>query len=895
MGKAYTETAAGEAHSLDEMNGHSVVFRRSLYFRSGSDADEFRCSGAGMASVTSFAAGEAAKAGAPTQATAHTRQIRRVAVLGAGTMGARIAAHIANAGVPVVLLDMIPPDGMLTGTPAQAGQASRNRLVLGALESLKKAKPAAFYTAGSARLITPGNFDDDLKLVADCDWIVEAVAENLDIKRALLAKVEQHRKPGTIVTTNTSGLPVASIVEGMSEELRRHWFGTHFFNPPRYMRLVEIIATPDTDAADVAAIARFCDQRLGKAVVRSHDTPNFIANRIGTFSMLNAIRLMMDEDLTIEEVDMLTGAALGWPKSGTFRLGDMVGVDVLAHVATNFAAQAERIGDERRDVALPPFVAEMLARKWLGDKTQQGFYKKAGKDEQGREVRLALAWKTFEYHPSERPKFAALDMAKNVEQTAVRIPQLLHADAKKDRPAAFYWPLLTELFTYAANRVPPEPHPIAESIVEIDIAMKTGFNWELGPFEMFDAAGVRATTEKMRALGLPIAANVEKLLAAAGGSGEATWYKDDASVASGRLYFDPGSGAYRPVIAPEGTASLATIKRARGVVRRNAGASVIDLGDGVAAIELHSKMNAIGDDIVSLIAQTLKPASQQVADFEAFVITGDGTNFSVGANLMQLLLAMQDQEWDEMELMVRAFQNMTQAIKFCTRPVVAAPYGICLGGGAEIAIHAAARQPHAELYMGLVESSVGLIPAGGGCKELLLRAIEAGTSIRPDARGDGIEMFEALKSGFETIAMAKVSTSAAEARSLGFVRPSDQITMNRARLLTDAAARARALASAGYSAPVPRNDIAVPGKDALASLELAVWTMREGEFISVHDAKVANWAGYALCGGRVTAGTVVSEQYLLDLEREAFLSLCGEKKTQERIAFTLKTGKPLRN
>jgi 3-hydroxyacyl-CoA dehydrogenase len=758
--------------------------------------------------------------------------------------------------------------------------------VLAAIDGLKKAKPAAFYAPDAARLITAGNLDDDLRLIADCDWILEAVAENLEIKRALLAKVAEHRKPGAIVTTNTSGLPVASIVEGMPEELRRHWFGTHFFNPPRYMRLVEIIATPETDAADLETIARFCDRRLGKAVVRSNDTPNFIANRIGTFEMLNAIRLMMEQNLTIEEVDTLTGAVLGWPKTGTFRLGDLVGVDVLAHVATNFAAQAERIGDERADVGLPDFVKEMLARKWLGDKAQRGFYKKAGKDEQGRDVRLGLDWKTLEYRPSARAKFPALEMAKNIEQTSARIPQLLHAGVAKDKAAAFYWPLLTELFTYSANRLPPGPNAITDSIVEIDTAMKTGFNWELGPFEIFDAAGVRATTEKMRAAGMPVAASVEKLLAV----GE-SWYRDDPSVASGRVYFDPVSGAYKPVVVPEGTASLATIKRAHGVVRKNAGASVVDLGNGVAAIELHSKMNALGDDIVSLITQTLKPTSQQVADFEAFVITGEGANFSVGANLMQLLLTMQDGEWDEVELAVRAFQNMTQAIKFCPRPVVVAPYGMCLGGGTEIALHAAARQPHAELYMGLVEAGVGLIPAGGGCKEMLLRAIDEGGAVR----GDELPVFEALRKNFETIAMAKVSTSAADARSLGFLRPADNVTMNRARLLTDASLRARAIADAGYSAPVPRTDIPAPGESVLATLKLAVWIMREGGFISDHDMKVADWAAYALCGGKVQPGTLVSEQYLLDLEREAFLSLCGEKKTQERIAFTLKTGKPLRN
>jgi 3-hydroxyacyl-CoA dehydrogenase len=823
-----------------------------------------------------------------TKPSTRHRQINKVAILGAGTMGSRIAAHVTNAGIPVVLLDIVPP-----GTDASAPKQDRNKIVLSALDGLKKSKPAAFYSPDNARLITVGNFEDDLALIAGCDWIIEVVAENMEIKRALLNKVQQHRRADSIVTSNTSGLPIHEIVEGMPMELRRHWFGTHFFNPPRYMRLLEIIATPDSDRDDMAAVEHFCDLRLGKAIVHAHDTPNFIANRIGTFSMSNAIRLMQQQGLTIEEVDTLTGAAIGWPKTGTFRLCDMVGVDVMAHVAKNFAAQAQSIRDEREDVGLAPFIEKMLEQKWLGDKTKQGFYKKEGKDAEGRDLRHVLDWQTLDYKPSMRPKFPSIEMAKNVEHTHGRIAQLLHGDPSKDKAAAFYWPFLTELFTYSANRVPE----IADNLVEIDRATKAGYNWELGPFEMFDAAGVRDTTEKMRTAGARISANVEKLLAYADKNGDAnpTWYKDDISVASGRVYFDPVTDSYQPVITSEGVTSLAVIKKAKGVVKKNPGASVIDLGDGVAAIELHSKMNALGDDIVNLITQTLKPSSEIVNNFEAFVITGDSANFSVGANLMQLLLGVQEEEWDEVEMAVRAFQNMTQAIKFCPRPVVVAPYGMCLGGGVEISLHAAARQAHAELYMGLVEAGVGLIPGGGGCKEMTIRSVEAGSSIRPDARGEGVEIFEALKKNFETIAMAKVSTSAAEARSFGFFRPSDVITINRERLLTDTKTKARALADAGYSAPVLRTDIPAPGESVLATLKLAVWTMREGQYISDHDVKIANWVAYALCGGKVTPGTLVSEQYLLDLEREAFLSLCGEKKTQERIAFTLKTGKPLRN
>lgn len=827
-----------------------------------------------------------------TNSSAPVRMIRRAAVLGAGTMGSRIAAHIANAGVPVVLLDIVPP-----GHEDSTVKAERNRFTLAALDSLKKSKPAAFYTPDAAKLITPGNFEDDMALIAGCDWIIEAVAENLEIKHGLYAKVDKHLRPDAILTSNTSGLPIASLAEGLPDTAKRYFFGTHFFNPPRYMRLLELIPLPETSAEAVATIAHFCDQRLGKSVVPSRDTPNFIANRVGTFSMGNAIRLMQAQGLTIEEVDALTGAPLGWPKTGTFRLGDMVGIDVFAHVARNFEAKAVSIGDERSDVKLPSFVDTMLEKKWLGDKAGQGFYRKEGKDSEGRDLRSVLDWQTLDYRPAERPKFPALEMTKNIESTRERAAQLLQGNPNTDKAARFYWPLLTELFTYAANRVSDTRNEPAANIVEVDTAMRTGFNWELGPFELFDAVGVRATTDKMRAGGSPIAANVEKLLSWADKNGEAnpTWYKDDAAVPSGRLYFDPFSATYQPVPAAEGMTSIATIKKAHGIVKKNAGASIVDLGDGVAAIELHSKMNALGGDIVSLIAQTLKPSSEQVASFEAFVITGDSTNFSVGANLMQLLLTIQDEEWDEADLAIRSFQNMTQAIKFCPRPVVVAPYGMCLGGGVEMSLHAAARQPHAESYMGLVETGVGLIPGGGGCKEMLLRSIEAGSSIRPDARGESVEIFEAIKKNFETIAKATVSTSAAEARGLNFLRSDDGITVNRDRLVADAKLRSRALADAGYTAPQPHTEIPAPGESVLATLKLAVWTMREGHYISDHDAKVANWAAYVLAGGRVTPGTPVSEQYLLDLEREAFLSLCGEKKTQERIAFTLKTGKPLRN
>ena len=806
-------------------------------------------------------------------------KIRKVAVLGAGTMGARIAAHVANAGLPCVLLDIVPP-----GTAADASKAERNKIVQAGFDGLKKSKPAAYTHPDHARFITIGNFDDDMKLIADCDWIIEAVAENLEIKRALLKKVESAARPDAIITTNTSGLPVAQIAEGFSENFRKHWFGTHFFNPPRYMRLLEIIPTPETDKQAIEAASYFSDVWLGKGIVNAKDTPNFIANRIGTFSALNVMRVMQELDLSIEEVDALTGSAVGWPKTGTFRLTDMVGLDILGHVVANMA---NNVKDERSDLKLPQWYQQMLERKLLGDKTKAGFYKKS-KDAQGKEERFAIDWKTLEYRPRQKPKFAALEMAKNVENTGERLKILLSGDPAKDKAAKFYWTILSDLWTYAANRVPE----IADSIVEIDQAMKLGFNWELGPFELWDAVGVEQTVARMKKEGKPVAANVEKLLS----SGAKAWYEPHPEVPSGRAYFDLDKIGYKPVPVAEGVWSV-TVAKSNGTksVKKNPGASLIDLGGGVGCLEFHSKMNSLGGDIVQLVTQTLKPGSALGANFDAFVIYNDAQNFSVGANIMQLLLAIQEEEWDEVDMAIRQFQGMTQAIKFSPKPVVSAPFGMCLGGGCEISLHAAARNPHAELYMGLVEVGVGLLPGGGGCKEMTLRAVDSAMSIRPDGRGESVELMEAMKKAFETVAMAKVSTSAAEARALGFLSEADHITANRDRVLTDAKARALEMVREGYAAPVMRTDIPAPGENILATLKLGVHMMRQGEFITEHEVKIGNKVAEVICGGNVSPGTPVSEQYLLDLEREGFKSLCGEKKTQERIAYTLKTGKPLRN
>jgi 3-hydroxyacyl-CoA dehydrogenase len=795
--------------------------------------------------------------------------VRRAAVLGAGTMGSRIAAHLANAGIPVLLLDMVP-----------AGEGDRGRLAKAALDALAKAKPAAFYEPSLAALLAPGNFEDDLGKLSQCDWVIEAVAEHLAIKTALLARVVPHLAPQAVLTTNTSGLPIAQIAAGLASH-RERFFGTHFFNPPRYMRLLEVIPTAESDPSVVAAFAAFADRILGKQVVKAHDTPNFIANRIGIAVMFNAASLMLEQGLTIEEVDALTGQAIGWPRTGTFRLADLVGIDILAHVAANFPQGVTQSG-------FSSVLEEIVKRGWLGDKAGQGFYKKS-RGEDGKDLRLVLDLATFEYRPSSKPALPTLEMAKNAATLQERLRLLLANDPAKDKAAAFLWPFLAALWNFAAERI----GEVADDAASIDRAMRAGFNWELGPFEMMDAAGVAPTVARMKSLGLPVNPRIEALLAA----GQPSWYAQD-----GRECFQPEKGKLEPVAAVPGHARVADFRRSHGVVRSNAGASLVDLGDGIGCIELHSLKNAIGGDVLALISAVLNPSSDAVRDFAGFVITGDREHFSVGANLMQLLLTAQEGEWEELAAVIHGFQQMTAAIKFCPRPVVAAPFGMTFGGGAEICLHAARRQPHAETYIGLVEAGVGLIPAGGGTKEMLLRAMDQASALAPPDPRDppsrfaqSAELATALKRTLETVAMAKVSTSAAEARPLGLFSTVDRITMNRERLLLDAKALATVLAGAGYTAPQPRTQIPAPGIAALATLETGIFLMGEAGFASEHDQKVARWAAYVLAGGRVTAGSPVSEQYLLDLEREAFLSLCGERKTQERIAFTLKTGKPLRN
>jgi len=796
--------------------------------------------------------------------------VRQAAVLGAGTMGSRIAAHLANSGIPVLLLDMLPKE---EGAP-------RNGLALSALEALAKAKPAAFYEPALAALISPGNFEDDLPRLAQCDWVIEAVAENLAVKTGLLGRVLPHLGEHALLTSNTSGLPLHEIAAGL-QGARERFFGAHFFNPPRYMRLLEVIPTAESDPAKVTAFAAFADRQLGKQVVFANDTPNFIANRIGVAVMFSAAAQMMAQGLTIEEVDALTGQAIGWPRTGTFRLADMVGIDILAHVAANFPQGVPAAG-------LAPILQGMIQRGWLGDKTGQGFYKKS-KAADGTELRMVLDLATFEYRPLVRAAIPALEMAKNAATLPERLRLLLANDPAKDKAAAFLGPFLISLWNYAANRI----GEVAEDAPSIDQAMRAGFNWEMGPFEMWDAAGVETTLARMGSLGVQPSPRAVALLAA----GHASWYADN-----GQQCFHPQRGRMEPVPVVAGHARAADFKRSRSTVRSNPGASLVDLGEEIGLIELHSPKNAIGGDILSLVSSVLRPESDAVRDFAGFVISGDRDNFSVGANLMQMLMLAQEGEWEELDAIIRAFQQMTAAIKFCPRPVVVAPFGLTLGGGAEICLHAARRQAHAETYIGLVEAGVGLIPAGGGTKEMLLRAVDIALALAvpepkdpPSRFAQSSELCTALRHTLETIAMAKVSTSAANARTLGLLAVADGITMQRERLLLDAKTQAATLAATGYGPPQPRRQIPAPGNAVLSTLETGIFLMGEAGFASPHDQKIAGWLAYILCGGRVTSGTLLTEQYLFDLEREAFLSLAGERKTQERIAYTLKTGKPLRN
>jgi 3-hydroxyacyl-CoA dehydrogenase len=767
-------------------------------------------------------------------------------------MGSRIAAHLANAGIPSLLLDISLPNQK---TPDQAARAG--------IDAALKSRPGAFFLPEGVRLITTGNFDDDLPKIKDCDWIVEAVSEDLAIKRALYDKLVQHRTPGTVVSTNTSGIPLAQIAEGYSDEFREHFLGVHFFNPPRYLHLAELIPGTATRPDILSGVADFCDLHLGKGVVPCKDTPNFIANRIGTFFGSTVQSLTVNHDLTIEEVDALTGPLIGLPKSASYRLLDIVGIDVWDHVTKNlYDAAPNDLFRER--FKTEPFILEIIARGWLGDKRGQGFFKRVGKD---REIH-AIDRKTLEYHPAAQVRFPSLESVRRVEPLADRLKALVALDDKAGR---FLWQLLSDHVLYAAHMVPG----ISDRIVEVDRAMRWGYANELGPFELWDALGFVETARRIEAgwngsepRVLP--ENVQRML----NSGAHSFYRDaDVNGEPRTEYFDlAGGNRYTVIETRPGITVLSGVKRARGVVEKNAGASLVNLGDGVLCCEFHGKMNALGEDVFSMLQTGLAKLGN---GFDAMVIGNQGENFSVGANLMMVLLGAQEQEWDELNAAINRFQQINMAIKYSPRPVVAAPFGMSLGGGCEIPMHCARVQASAELYMGLVEVGVGLIPGGGGCKEMLLRSRD-------------------LRGIFEQIGYGKVSSSAAEARQFKYLRDGDGISMNAERLIDDAKQLALSLIP-GYAPGAPKTDIKVTGADGFASLKMGIWMARQGGYISDYDVVVGEKLAHVLSGGRLTGTPEVSEQYLLDLEREAFLSLCGRAETQQRMQHMLKTGKALRN
>jgi len=767
--------------------------------------------------------------------------IRSVSVLGAGTMGAQIAAHLGNAGVPVLLLD-------INADAAKQG-----------LERARRLKPDPAFTPDSWTLISTGGFDTDLLRLRESDWIVEAVVERLDIKRELLAKVDTVRRPGSIVTSNTSGIPIGTLADGRSDDFRQHWLGTHFFNPPRYLRLLEIIPTPETNPDVVAAISHFADHRLGKGVVVAKDSPNFIGNHIGLYAMMRILAVVARGEYTIDEVDTITGPALGRPKSATFRTLDLAGLDVLGHVVTNLR---ERLGDTpERDVwTLPAFFVQMLERGLTGEKNGQGFYKRVRKANGDSDI-LTLDPNTLEYGAKQRVKIASLEAAASVADVRERVRSLFRADDKAGR---FLRDTLAPTLVYTASVTPS----IAHSPDDVDRVLRWGFGWDLGPFELIDAIGIRQVVDAARDASPEIlTGGIPPLL--------------DEPLRNGRGVIRGGDV---PPAAPD-LQILRTAKERTAVVRKNAGASLVDVGDGVLCVEFHSKMNVVGDDTIQMLQAGLLEASR---NFVALVVGNDAPNFSAGANLMLLLLEAQEENWDDIDMTIRAFQQTMLALRYADVPVVVAPAGLTLGGGCEIALHGDRIQAAAETYMGLVEVGVGLIPAAGGTKEMLARAVET----IPPGTSDHLPV---VQRAFETIAFAKMSTSGPDAERLGYLRSVDAITMNRERLLSDAKARALGRVADGYHAPPRRSVIPVGGDAVLAPLKLGIHLAWRAGRISDHDALIGRKLATVMAGGSLPHPSTVGEQDLLDLEREAFLGLLGERKTLERIQHTLKTGKPLRN
>ncbi|AWO00877.1 3-hydroxyacyl-CoA dehydrogenase [Chitinophaga alhagiae] len=798
------------------------------------------------------------------------RRINKVAVLGSGVMGSRIACHFAGVGVKVLLLDIVPKEpsdaekakGLTTDHPAV-----RNRIVNEALQAAIKSNPSPLYTKSAAKHITTGNFEDNMKDIAGCGWVIEVVVENLDIKKKVFDQVEQFRKPGTLITSNTSGIPIHLMAEGRSEDFRKHFCGTHFFNPPRYLRLLEIIPTPHTDPAVTDFLMHYGHLVLGKTTVLCKDTPAFIANRVGVFSIMAIFHIMQQMKLGIDEVDALTGPVIGRPKSATFRTADVVGIDTLVKVAKGVEENCPN--DEARNIMkIPPFLQKVVENNWLGDKTGQGFYKKT-KGEGGSKEILTLNLETMEYGPKQKAKFASIEAAKPVEDLKQRIKMLAGAS---DKAGQFYQQFHARLFSYVSHRIPE----IADDLYKVDDAMKAGFGWEIGAFETWDLLGVEAGIKTITDNGLTVADWVKDMLAA----GVQQFYK----VENGKkFYYDLATKAYKPV--PGADSFIILENYSSNIVWKNSAANVYDLGDGILGLDWKTKMNSIGGEVLEGVHKAIDLAEK---DFQGLVIGNDGANFSAGANVAMIFMLAAEQEYDELDMAIRLFQRSTMRIRYSSIPVIVAPHALTLGGGCEMSLHADKVQAAAETYIGLVELGVGLIPGGGGTKELTLRA--------SDEYQEGRIEMPILQEKYLTIAQAKVSTSAHEAFELGILRHGvDDISYNQSRVIADAKEKAIELASEGYVRPIERTDVKVMGRSALGAMLAGVNGMRFGNYISDHDVKIAQKLAYVMCGGDLSEPALVSEQYLLDLEREAFLSLCGERKTLERLQSVIKTGKPLRN
>lgn len=799
------------------------------------------------------------------------RKINEVAVLGSGVMGSRIAAHFANIGCKVYLLDIVPKE--LNDAEKKKGltlqdPAVRNRIAKDNLQNVLKAKPSPIYQNDFASRIYTGNFEDNMNWLSDCDWIIEAVVENLEIKKKVFDNVEKFRKPGTLITTNTSGIPVHLMNEGRSEDFQRHFFGAHFFNPPRYLQLLEIIPTPKTSKEVIDFLMWYGDLFLGKTNVLCKDTPAFIANRIGVLSIMAVFKLKNDLDLSIKEIDTLTGPLTGKPKSATFRTADVVGIDTLVKVANNVYKDCPN--DEARELfAIPDYVNKLVEKNWLGDKTGQGFYIKS-KDEKGEKVILELDPLTFEYKPSLKSKMASVTIARSIDNLKDRLKSL---HGGKDKAAEFLRLLNFHIFQYASYRIPE----ISDELYKIDDAMRAGFGWELGPFEIWDTLGIKRTVEQMTAANMKPADWVLKMLE----GGFTSFYKSENGK---KKYYDITSNSYKEIPGKSAFIILDNF-RSSEPVWKNSGATLHDIGDGIVDLEFQTKMNSIGSEILEAINKSIEIAEK---DFKGLVIGNNGQHFSAGANLAMIFMLATEQEFDEIDAAVRQFQKATMHIRYSNIPVVVAPHSLALGGGCEVCLHSDKVNASAETYIGLVEVGVGVIPAGGGTKEMTLRASDAYIE-------GGLELPE-LQKRFMNIATAKVATSAEEAFDMGiFRRGLDTYSVNPNRVIADAKKYAILMADRGYTKPIERADIKVLGRTALATLLIGIHSFRLGNYISNHDKKIAEKLAYIMCGGDLSEGSLVSEQYLLDLEREAFLSLIGEKKTLERIQSILNTGKPLRN